>query len=148
MLDQAKALWVGTETLHLLWGQGHGSLQVRIRWFASDGPASLSAELPTTAAAYDAWLSALRRLSCLRSTTKADHGFAPDPRGSRFSTLLCALDGSLAGKTHREIAAALVGPARVEADWQHPGQHLRDRVRRAVKRGCALMNGRYLALLR
>jgi hypothetical protein len=62
--------------------------------------------------------------------------------------ILQALDGSLAGKSQREIAEVLVGPERAEADWRHPGQHLRDRVRRAVRRGQTLMNGGYLTLLR
>jgi hypothetical protein len=53
----------------------------------------------------------------------------------------------LAGVPDRQIATALFGGARVEADWNHPGQHLRDRVRRAVGRGRALMNGGYLKLL-
>jgi len=42
----------------------------------------------------------------------------------------------------------LVGAERVESEWRHPGQHLRDQVRRAVKRGYQLMNGGYLRLLR
>lgn len=50
--------------------------------------------------------------------------------------------------TQRQIAATLVGEERAEADWRHPGQHLRDRVRRAVRRGHFLVNGGYLALLR
>ena len=58
------------------------------------------------------------------------------------------LDGSLAGASHRNIAIALFGPERVEADWNDPGENLRDRVRRAVKRGRDLMNGGYLKFLR
>jgi hypothetical protein len=62
--------------------------------------------------------------------------------------ILRALDGSLQGMSQREIATILVGAERVATDWRHPGQHLRGRVRRAVGRGYALMNGGYLALLR
>ncbi|WP_352578007.1 DUF2285 domain-containing protein [Mesorhizobium sp. M0019] len=40
--------------------------------------------------------------------------------------------------------AALIGPRRVHADWSDPHDHLRDRIRRAVSRGRALMNGGYL----
>ncbi|WP_287308680.1 DUF2285 domain-containing protein [Mesorhizobium sp.] len=50
--------------------------------------------------------------------------------------VLRALDGSLAGASHREIAEALIGEGRVQADRKDPGDHLRDRIRCAV----ALMN--------
>ncbi|MGT2466519.1 DNA -binding domain-containing protein [Mesorhizobium atlanticum] len=45
------------------------------------------------------------------------------------------------------IATALFGHARVQADWNDPGDHLRDRIRRAVRRGQQLMNGEYRRLL-
>lgn len=67
---------------------------------------------------------------------------------ARIKFILQALDGSLAGASHREIAVALFGPERVDADWNDQGQHLRDRVRRAINRGRALMNGGYLRFLR
>jgi hypothetical protein len=61
--------------------------------------------------------------------------------------IIRALDGSLLGLSQRDIATALVGAERVEADWSDPGQHLRDQVRRAVRCGHELMNGGYLRLL-
>jgi hypothetical protein len=42
---------------------------------------------------------------------------------------------------------ALCGEIRVEADWRHPGDHLRDQVRRAVRRGRRLMEESYRAFL-
>ncbi|WP_287115684.1 DUF2285 domain-containing protein [Mesorhizobium sp.] len=57
--------------------------------------------------------------------------------------VLQALDGSLAAAPHREIAEALIGGCRAMADWKDPRDHLRDRIRRAVHRGHALMNGGY-----
>ncbi|WP_425484107.1 DUF2285 domain-containing protein [Allomesorhizobium camelthorni] len=88
----------------------------------------------------------LRALECLNSLVA--HGlpktlFPPDARGGRLRFVLQALDGSLAGASHREIAEALIGEPRVEADWNDPRDHLRDRVRRAIHRGHALMNGGY-----
>jgi hypothetical protein len=71
-----------------------------------------------------------------------------EPRGHRLQVILRSLDGALAGASQREIAAMLVGEERAEADWIHPGQHLRDRVRRAVRRGRTLMGGGYRELLR
>ncbi|WP_244621978.1 DUF2285 domain-containing protein [Neomesorhizobium albiziae] len=67
----------------------------------------------------------------------------PEARGRRLRFVLQALDGSLAGASHREIAAALIGEPRVQADWKDPRDHLRDRIRRAIHRGHALMNGGY-----
>jgi len=69
--------------------------------------------------------------------------FPPERRGARLTFVLRALDGSLAGASHREIAEALIGERRVQSDWTDPRDHLRDRIRRAVSRGRALMNGGY-----
>ncbi|WP_425374799.1 DUF2285 domain-containing protein [Mesorhizobium tamadayense] len=57
--------------------------------------------------------------------------------------MLQALDGSLAGASHQEIAIALFGRRRVEEGWSHPGNHIRDQVRRAIQRGRYLMGGGY-----
>lgn len=70
-----------------------------------------------------------------------------DPRGRRLRVVLQALDGWLAGASYREIAIALFGESRVEADWRDPRDHLRDRVRRAIRRGRALTDGGYRMLL-
>lgn len=93
----------------------------------------------------------LRALECLNAL-KADGRFPvrlflPDNRGRRLCYVLRALDGSLAGLSHREIAMALHGEERVDADWTDPGNHLRDQVRRAVRRGRVLMHGGYRAFL-
>ena len=74
--------------------------------------------------------------------------FPRDPRGARLTFVLQALDGFLAGASQREIADALFGAERVRADWSDPGDHLRDRVRRAIRRGRTLMNGGYFDFLR
>jgi hypothetical protein len=135
-------------TVHALYGHGDRALQVRFRWIAGPGKASLAAELPIDPQATGPWLNTLGRFSRLLASARGVDHATPDPRGRRFSLILSALDASLAGASQREIAAALVGAERAEADWRHPGQHLRDRVRRAVRRGRDLMNGGYLALLR
>lgn len=67
---------------------------------------------------------------------------------TRLRQVLQALDGSLAGASHREIAIALFGIERVEADWNDPRQNMRDRVRRAINRGRHFMNGGYRKFLR
>ena len=112
------------------------------------GPLCITVELPTQAGATGAWLSAAARFAALKATGQLDDRVSLDPRSHRLFMIMRALDASLAGATQRDIAAMLVGSERAEADWRHPGQHLRDRVRRAVSRGHALMNGGYLTLLR
>ena len=92
----------------------------------------------------------LLALECL--TGISGHGRFPnrlrvEPRGHRLRQVLQALDGWLAGAPYREIAVALFGEARVEADWADPRDHLRDQVRRAVRRGRELMQGGYRTLL-
>ncbi|WP_316979499.1 DNA -binding domain-containing protein [Shumkonia mesophila] len=70
-----------------------------------------------------------------------------DSRGRRLREVLQALDGWLIGASYREIAIALFGESPVEADWRDPRDHLRDRVRRAIRRGRTLMAGGYRMLL-
>ncbi|TIL30832.1 MAG: DUF2285 domain-containing protein [Mesorhizobium sp.] len=89
----------------------------------------------------------LRALECLNALSLGQHLparlFPREKRGPRLTFVLRALDGSLAGASHRELAEALIGQPRVDADWRDPRDHLRDRIRRAVSRGRALMNGGY-----
>src|SRR3546814_20497198 len=59
---------------------------------------------------------------------------------------LQALDGALAGASHREIATVLFGEAAVAARWS-PDRELRAQVRYLVQRGRALMNDEYRRLL-
>jgi hypothetical protein len=67
-------------------------------------------------------------------------------RRERLALALRALDGKLAGATHRQIAGALFGEDRVEGRaWI--SHDLRDRTARLVRLGVATMNGGYLRLL-
>jgi hypothetical protein len=59
-----------------------------------------------------------------------------------------ALDGTLAGASYRQIAQTIYGPDRVADAWTIETSYLKNRTRRAVERGLALMNGGYLSLLR
>jgi len=135
-------------TAHLAFGRADRSLQIRLGPLHTDGPPRLVVELPTKSGDTSAWLNALARYSRLRATGQIDEQVPIDPRGSRLFMIMRALDGSLAGRSQREVAAMLFGPQRVEADWRDPGQHIRDRVRRAIRRGYTLMKGGYLELLR
>ena len=70
-----------------------------------------------------------------------------DSRSRRFSLILQATDGAMAMAPQREIAVALFGRQRVEVDWSDPADHVRDRVRRAIRRGRSLVDRGYLDLL-
>jgi hypothetical protein len=63
-----------------------------------------------------------------------------------YARALQALDGTIAGASQREIAAALFGEARVAADWSPDGE-LRAQVRYLIQRGRALMRDGYRTLL-
>ena len=60
---------------------------------------------------------------------------------------LRALDARREGATHREIAAALFGETRVDADWDGSSAYLRCRVQRLIRLGEALVQGGYRDLL-
>ncbi len=66
---------------------------------------------------------------------------------ARLALVLQALDGHLAGASQRQIAVSLFGPKRVESGWRDSGNCMRDRVRRAVRRGRHMMDSGYLDLL-
>jgi hypothetical protein len=83
---------------------------------------------------------------CKDGTLPPAH-FPPDKRGRRHIFVCEALDGRLAGLNDREIAVRLFGRERVVSDWSDPGNYLRDRTRRAVRRGLDLMQGGYLNFL-
>lgn len=69
------------------------------------------------------------------------------PQGRRLRQILRALDGRRAGASYRDIAIILFGTQRVERDWNDDGDHLKNHVRRLVKRGEALVDGGYKRLL-
>lgn len=60
---------------------------------------------------------------------------------------LLALDGHLQGASYRDIAEQIYGPDRVSAHWTDDTRWMKSKVRRAVERGLALMNGGYRELL-
>ncbi|MEZ5831646.1 MAG: DUF2285 domain-containing protein [Dongiaceae bacterium] len=84
---------------------------------------------------------------CARRTRARPRSAEPVP-SPRLDFVLRALDGDLAGASQRQIAVALFGPRRVETEWRDPGGYIRDRVRRAIRRGRRIMTSGYLELLR
>ncbi|WP_353806516.1 DUF2285 domain-containing protein [Mesorhizobium sp.] len=136
------------ESQHVHLRNAEHSLQLAISGADILRPVCLRAEAIWPAALVKQRLRGLECLNalCLDGQLPA-RLFPPERRGARLTFVLRALDGSLAGASHREIAEALFGQWRVHSDWNDPRDHLRDRIRRAVSRGRALMNGGYLDFL-
>lgn len=89
----------------------------------------------------------LRRLNRFAEQARAPGSRPISAIDERLHQALIALDGSLAGRTYREIAITIYGERRVAEDWQGPSLFLKDRMRRLVAKGTELMNGGYRDLL-
>jgi hypothetical protein len=95
------------------------------------------------------------QVECLRTLHRlAEPGASPSAArppwsaNERLQYALLALDGSLGGRTYREIAIMIFGEERVAEDWNAASRFLKDRTRRLVAKGHELMNGGYRDLLR
>jgi hypothetical protein len=66
---------------------------------------------------------------------------------SKYLNYLIALDGHLAGRSYRDIAEILYGADLIGPYWTDDSRGYKSKVRRAVERGVALMNGGYRELL-
>lgn len=143
-----KLLLTADGNQHVLFGQGVRSLQLTVTGASVLTPVNLLTDAVGEPRRIDTRLTGLRALNAVCASGQIPAPRLPDePRLKRLRTVLQALDGWLAGASYREIAVALFGAARVEADWRDPRDHFRDRVRRAVRRGRMLMNGGYRTFL-
>jgi hypothetical protein len=95
------------------------------------------------------------RIDCLRMLQKLADPVStipgaplPSAVDNRLRQALLALDGSLAGASYRQIATTIFGDERVRRDWDAASRFLKERTRRLVAKGRALMNGGYRDLLR
>lgn len=133
----------------LLLRDGMHSLQLNILGTRLTDPATLFVD---TAVPEDCPETQIHLLKCFRKLRTNGilpaECFVPHVYAKRARRVLIALDGHLAGMSHREIAMALFGEVRVARDWSDPGEHMRDAVRRAISRGLVLMNGGYQMFLR
>jgi hypothetical protein len=93
-------------------------------------------------------ISALMRLlgRKSRSADRVRKSLYPTREAIVQMRTLQALDGALLGASHRAIAAALFGQKEGGLHWHADGD-MRARVRHLVRRGRALMDGGYRALL-
>lgn len=128
------------------WPAGRGQeVRLALRGARPDPDRALAAVTPL-----DATLPA--RLRALDRLARHLDGRPPPPdpitrqRRRRIGAMLRALDARASGAVHREIAAALYGPARVAGEpWK--SSSLRDVTLRLVRDGQAMARGGYLALL-
>ena len=65
----------------------------------------------------------------------------------RHRDALAAFDRRCERRSYREIAAFLYGDQAVRDEWIDPGQTMKNRVIRSVKRGLRMVNGGYRTLL-
>jgi hypothetical protein len=91
-------------------------------------------------------IEAVQTLRRLRTNANAETAiqsrFLP-----KYLNYLIALDGHLAGRSYRDIAEILYGADCIGPYWTDDSRGFKLKVRRAVKRGVALMKGGYRALL-
>lgn len=139
----------GDDIQHLLCADQGRFLQLSVTGECLTRPVQVLANvLPMTPYSETRWRGFKRLNDLVRTETLRTKFYPADLGARRLSRVLQALDGYLAGATQREVAIALFGAERVEADWRDPRNHLCDQVRRAIRRGRDLMNGGYLKLLR
>ncbi len=133
---------------HVLFAQDGRSLQLEV-----SGTEALEGAMLVTPALPIRMLAPSRILGVKRLSDLITHGqlrpalYPRERRAARLIRVAQALDGWLADASYREIAIALFGSARVERDWRHPGDHLRDQIRRAIGYGRGLMDGGYQRFL-
>ena len=132
---------------HLLIRDRHHSLQLCISGTDLRHPVHLFPQPeagPLRGASLRSWyqLLELERHASLHPL----HLAQPRP-AARLFQVLTALDGWRAGVTHRQIAIALFGAARVAREWRDPHDCLRDSVRRAIARGRQLSEAGYQRIL-
>jgi hypothetical protein len=94
----------------------------------------------------------LRLLKCFNDLTLTGRikprSFLDKVAPRRLKTVLQALDGAMAGASHREIALAIYGVERVRMDWNDPREHLKDHIRKTIRRGLGWVEGGYRSFLK
>ncbi len=133
---------------HVLFADGERALQLAVRGTDVTSGVVLRLDALPPARHLQVRLDSLRKLSDLNTSGRLRSSLRPcHAAARRLQRVLRALDGWLAAASQREIAMALFGEARVERDWRDPSDHLRDQVRRAIRRGRLLMSGGYRRFL-
>lgn len=149
-LFRVSDLAVGLLTVHhagmqiVLMTQSELALQLNVHGADFAAPVHLFADVVSAPPMRSERALVVAAINDLQTSGRFRSGRLPaEPRGARLRMILQALDGSLAGASHRDIAMEIFGPERVAETWRDPRSHLRDSVRRAISRGRMLMTGGY-----
>jgi hypothetical protein len=134
---------------HLVVQDGDRRVQLSVNGVSLLDPVALVVDTAVASGLGEAQSRAFRCFGDFRATGQLlDKHFAPARQAERLCFVLQALDGWLAGASHRDIAVALYGEERVKRDWNDAGENMRDRIRHAIVRGRTLMERGYRAFLR
>lgn len=129
----------------------YGALHLRVDLTSGtvlDGPVRPKVVLPGFWG-ISAQLLTLKRLGVLARRGQMPTSLQPNVRrASRWTRMLQALDGILAGGSQRDIANAIFGAATVSAEWRGASDHLRLKVQRLVREARRLAGGGYRAILK
>ncbi len=152
ILDDLKCLSMllemPTGPQHLLFMEEGRRLQLAIEGADVMRPVRLLANAAPEKELAAAQLRALRCFNDLRLSGQLYDSHTERGRGpERLRLVLRILDASLSGATHNEIAQKIFAGEYFGPGWFGVEQLLRDRVRRAVYRGLALMRKAYRTLL-
>lgn len=94
-------------------------------------------------------LLTLKRLGALARHEILPRSLKPrEKRAGRWSRMLQAVDGVLAGASHRDIACAIFGSPAVRSEWRGASDHLRLKVQRLVREARRMVDGGYRAILK
>jgi hypothetical protein len=132
---------------HVLFAQGGRFLQLEVKSGSVFSAGRLLPDVLASAAPVAVRTQTVRQLADLAASRDLRAPlYRPHTQGRRLIQVLQALDGERAGASRRDIAIALFGEERVRRGWR--GANMRNRVRNAVRRGVALMNGGYMQFLK
>jgi len=134
---------------HLLLRDGRHSLQFLVEGASVRDPVRLCTGVVFALSDARFRLKMMQSFNDLRVTGRILRSHAPaQPATPRLDDVMRALDASQGGARTREIAEVMFGKSAVAQGWKKRNKYFRDHVRRAVRRGEALMKGGYLNFLR
>lgn len=137
-----------TGTQHVLFTEAGQVLQLQVSGASILDRVKLAAEVIQAGGTAAHRFRAIERLRDLQAhRSLRPHLYAPAKGAIRFVEILQTLDGLSQSATHKDIAAALFGMQRVSQEWAGQNRHMRDKVRKTIKRATQLVNGEYRTLL-
>jgi hypothetical protein len=134
---------------HVLFAQEGRCLQLEVSGASLKTSVKLAAEVTPARGSTAHHFKAIERLRDLQAhLALRPHLYAAHKGAARLVEVLQILDGLRVTTSHRDLAVALFGPRRVAEEWTGQNRHMRDKVRKTVRRALNLVNGGYRNLLR